>query len=169
VTRADPEWPWLSHRVRPPRRSLPTSRASLCGHESKHAVDRPSILPRVRAQLGDRPEHRRPQFRPSTRDRLMTRLCLFGDGPAVPGGSRCRKHRGTPNREGPNPYTRSYREERKRILTPDAVCYLCGGAPTPTDPLEADHVVPLSLGGEHRGNLRPAHRSCNRRKGGARG
>ncbi len=35
------------------------------------------------------------------------------------------------------------------------------------DPLEADHVVPLSLGAEHPGNLRPAHRSCNRRKGGA--
>jgi len=97
----------------------------------------------------------------------MIRLCLFGDGPAVPNGSRCRRHGGHPNQQGPNPYTRSYREERKRILTPDAVCYLCGGAPTPDDPLEADHVLPLSLGGEHHGNLRPAHRSCNRRKGGA--
>jgi 5-methylcytosine-specific restriction endonuclease McrA len=97
----------------------------------------------------------------------MKRLCLFGDGPAVPNGSRCRKHGGNPNQEVPNPYTRSYRVERMRILTPDARCYLCGGAPTPDDPLEADHVLPLSMGGGHRGNLRPAHRSCNRRKGGA--
>jgi 5-methylcytosine-specific restriction endonuclease McrA len=97
----------------------------------------------------------------------MTRLCLFGDAPAVPNGSRCRKHGGNPNRKGPNPYTRSYEEERKRILTPDARCYLCGQPPTPTDPLEADHVIALSMGGQHKNNLRPAHRSCNRRKGGA--
>jgi hypothetical protein len=67
-----------------------------------------------------------------------------------------RKHGGNPNRAGPNPYTRSYREERERILTPDAVCYLCGLPPAPDDPLEADHVLPLSMGGTHRGNLKPA-------------
>jgi 5-methylcytosine-specific restriction endonuclease McrA len=69
--------------------------------------------------------------------------------------------------QGPNPYTHSYRKERERILTPDAVCYLCGQPPTPIDPLEADHVIALSMGGVHKGNLRPARRSCNRRKGGA--
>lgn len=43
------------------------------------------------------------------------------------------------------------------------VCHLCGepGADT------LDHVVPLSRGGSNGvGNLRPAHRGCNSRKGG---
>lgn len=42
-------------------------------------------------------------------------------------------------------------------------CYLCGE--TLYEPIEIDHVVPLSKGGPHVwGNLRPTHRSCNRAK-----
>lgn len=49
---------------------------------------------------------------------------------------------------------------------PDAVCWLCGREPVTLDPLTADHVVPRALGGPNAlSNLRPAHRSCNGRRG----
>ena len=46
-------------------------------------------------------------------------------------------------------------------------CAICGQPPTITDPLEADHVVPLALGGAalDPDNLRAAHKSCNSRRG----
>jgi len=45
-------------------------------------------------------------------------------------------------------------------------CYLCGGGPSPGDPFESEHVVPLSCGGsDDLANKRLAHGSCNRWKG----
>jgi len=51
-------------------------------------------------------------------------------------------------------------------LFPRGPCWICGceGSWTdPADPLTADHVTPRSLGGG--ADLRPAHMSCNRRRG----
>lgn len=46
------------------------------------------------------------------------------------------------------------------------ICHLCGGEIASRSDLNFDHVVPLARGGEHSPeNLRPAHASCNRRKG----
>lgn len=57
---------------------------------------------------------------------------------------------------------RRYREARRRVLAVSDVCWLCGrpGADT------VDHIVPYALGGADTiDNLRPAHRSCNSRRG----
>lgn len=52
---------------------------------------------------------------------------------------------------------------RKQILAASTVCWICGkdGATS------VDHVVPVSLGGRplDPDNLRPAHISCNSRRG----
>lgn len=52
------------------------------------------------------------------------------------------------------------------------VCHLCGGPidrdakPRTSRAASLDHVIPLSLGGEHsRANTRAAHHGCNARKG----
>lgn len=45
-------------------------------------------------------------------------------------------------------------------------CYICSAPFTSADPMAVEHLIPLSKGGEHAMvNLRPAHRSCNSRKG----
>jgi 5-methylcytosine-specific restriction endonuclease McrA len=62
--------------------------------------------------------------------------------------------------------TRRYRANRAAILAGATICHLCGEPPRPNDPLVADHVVPRSKGGhDGPGNLRPAHDSCNQRRG----
>lgn len=50
-------------------------------------------------------------------------------------------------------------------------CWLCGGPidlnrkfPDPLS-LEADHVIPVSVGGHVLGRVEPAHRICNIRRG----
>jgi 5-methylcytosine-specific restriction endonuclease McrA len=60
--------------------------------------------------------------------------------------------------------SRAWRKIKAEVLAASRVCWLCGhdGADT------VDHVVPLSLRPDlahDRNNLRPAHRSCNSRKG----
>ena len=79
--------------------------------------------------------------------------------------SRCPLHakvkerkRGTPTQRG---YGYRYQQERAAVLHNASRCAICGLPPTATDPLTADHIVPLSRGGGIEGNLRPAHRSCN--------
>lgn len=62
-------------------------------------------------------------------------------------------------------YGAEYQAERRRVLKGATVCTLCGKAGTRRDPLTADHVIPAALGGGARGNLRPAHRSCNSSRG----
>ena len=56
-----------------------------------------------------------------------------------------------------------YRKARAQLLSHSQVCWICGrdGADT------ADHVVPLIDGGHPTSllNMRPAHRSCNSRRG----
>ncbi|HEY3118299.1 MAG TPA: HNH endonuclease signature motif containing protein [Chloroflexota bacterium] len=95
----------------------------------------------------------------------LTYGCLY---PAVAGRSRCsRCGPSNPARHGPNPYGYAHQKDAARVVTPGARCWICGGLASPTDPLQADHVIPLSMGGQATlSNLRPAHRSCNIRKGG---
>lgn len=59
-------------------------------------------------------------------------------------------------------YGGRYNTQARAIRATAKLCYLCGGAPSLTDPIEADHLYP-SLGGAS--PLAPAHRSCNSRKG----
>ena len=76
-------------------------------------------------------------------------------------GRWAKKSRGTPK----NNYPHSYQELRVEVLAGGRCC-VCGGGPTMKDPLEVDHIVPIELGGTHaRENLRPMHRSHNRRRG----
>lgn len=65
---------------------------------------------------------------------------------------------------------RTYLRNRKRILDQD-ICWLCGQwidhdlkSPHPMS-WSADHVTPVGRGGSNHGELRPAHRSCNTRRG----
>lgn len=59
-----------------------------------------------------------------------------------------------------------YRRNRKIILASATHCALCGKPPTPTDPLTADHIQPLTAGGTHAlPNLQAAHGSCNKSHG----
>ena len=47
-----------------------------------------------------------------------------------------------------------------------SACYLCKQPADESDPLEIEHVRPRAAGGtDDLGNLRLAHRSCNRTKG----
>jgi 5-methylcytosine-specific restriction endonuclease McrA len=47
-----------------------------------------------------------------------------------------------------------------------ARCQICGRMIRPGDPFELDHIQPRALGGAlyDPANLRPLHRSCNRRR-----
>lgn len=62
-----------------------------------------------------------------------------------------------------NGSTRAHRKARARALTRATVCWICGKPETGDDPFEADHVHAFADHGD--GELRPAHRSCNRRRG----
>ena len=52
-----------------------------------------------------------------------------------------------------------------------AVCWICGGAidmnlpPLHARAFTLDHLVPLAKGGELDGEVKPAHRDCNARRG----
>lgn len=65
---------------------------------------------------------------------------------------------------------RTYLRKRRRIRNQD-VCWLCGQWINPEyktpHPLSwsADHVVPVANGGNNHGELKPAHRVCNARRG----
>lgn len=56
--------------------------------------------------------------------------------------------------------------ERVRIFeTWGGVCHLCGGKIAAGEAWDADHALPLALGGEDGGdNLRPAHARCHKAK-----
>lgn len=65
---------------------------------------------------------------------------------------------------------RTYLRNRRRIRNQD-VCWLCGQwidpdlkSPHPKS-WTADHVTPIASGGHNHGELRPAHRDCNTRRG----
>lgn len=57
-------------------------------------------------------------------------------------------------------YNGAFRKEGGRVRATATRCWLCGDGPRPNDPWQADHVIPVSKGGEG-GPLAPAHRSCN--------
>lgn len=64
-----------------------------------------------------------------------------------------------------------YRRNRARILRGDPVCHLCGEPidrtltwPHPQS-ASADHLDPVSRGGDNQGELAPAHLGCNSRRG----
>ncbi len=61
----------------------------------------------------------------------------------------------------------AYRRRARTVTLSSAThCHICGKPATPDDPLEADHIVPVSYGGSDGWwNMRPAHRSCNRSRG----
>lgn len=67
--------------------------------------------------------------------------------------------------------TAAYRRASRRLRTTNNICWLCEQEIDidldRTHPMSwtADHVEPVSTGGNPRGELRPAHRSCNSRKG----
>lgn len=59
---------------------------------------------------------------------------------------------------------RPWRRIRNQVLSASDICWLCGQAGADT----VDHILPISLYPElahDMSNLRPAHRSCNSRKG----
>lgn len=60
-------------------------------------------------------------------------------------------------------YGHRWQQVRRKVLDACDVCWLCGhrGADS------VDHVIPISKGGAHLdpANLRPAHVSCNSKRG----
>jgi 5-methylcytosine-specific restriction endonuclease McrA len=62
--------------------------------------------------------------------------------------------------------TRRYRHKRAKILATATHCHLCGLPARPGGPLVADHLIPRAYGGpDIAANLRPAHASCDLRRG----
>lgn len=62
-------------------------------------------------------------------------------------------------------YPVTYVSRAEIIERDDGRCHICGEYPDPDD-LHLDHVIPLSLGGDHsRENLRVACARCNLSKG----
>lgn len=73
-----------------------------------------------------------------------------------------------------NDYTsRTYRKHTKKLRKSrdTHICWICGDIIDMSLPhtnrmsFTADHVDPTSLGGSLLGEIRPAHRSCNSRRG----
>lgn len=58
-------------------------------------------------------------------------------------------------------YHGDYATRAAKVRAEATECWLCGGGHDPADPWQADHVVP----GDPNSELRPAHRSCNSRRG----
>ena len=62
-------------------------------------------------------------------------------------------------------YRGSYTSRAKSVRANAVECWLCGGGARTDDPWTADHVDP----GNPESLLLPAHRSCNSRRGDAKG
>jgi 5-methylcytosine-specific restriction endonuclease McrA len=66
---------------------------------------------------------------------------------------------------------RTYRARCKALRAQGGPCHICGrdidlALPyTDKDSWTADHLIPRSKGGQLLGELRPAHRGCNSRRG----
>lgn len=69
----------------------------------------------------------------------------------------------------------TYRKNRAKLLqtNPNPTCWICGQPIDTTLPphhplsFTADHLHPISQGGNNHGKLLPAHHSCNSRRGNA--
>jgi 5-methylcytosine-specific restriction protein A len=102
---------------------------------------------------------------------IMT-TCLICGTPIPRGTSRCRKHGYRKSKSGQPPRSNAERQRRKAAVDAwvEQHGYWCPGYGVPPHPshlLQADHVQPVSLGGDPGGELRVLCRSCNVRKGGA--
>lgn len=65
-----------------------------------------------------------------------------------------------------NGSTRAYRNARAHALAAATHCGICHQPFQPGDPIEADHIIARADNGTHDAtNLRPVHRTCNRRRG----
>jgi hypothetical protein len=58
-------------------------------------------------------------------------------------------------------YGYQHQKARKQLIANATVCYLCGKPFTPTDKIDADHLIP----GDPYSPLAATHASCNRSKG----
>ncbi|MGV4377948.1 HNH endonuclease [Trueperella pyogenes] len=81
------------------------------------------------------------------------------------------KHPPKPRRINNYAYRDLTKALRRKAQAQNLPCWICG---QPIDyqadwrskwSFTADHVIPIALGGSQRGELRPAHRSCNSRRG----
>ena len=86
--------------------------------------------------------------------------------------SRCEWHyKATQRARNSNPLRANYSSpeyRRSRLLAfmnSGGLCAICGLAASEADPLTADHIRPLALGGSNAyDNIQAAHRSCNSAK-----
>lgn len=88
---------------------------------------------------------------------------------AVAGASYCQQHGGRHSPSSRAAHTPAYRRARAAMLAtgPPWTCAICGQVIASADDLAADHAIPASWGGPtDASNLVPAHRDCNKRKGG---
>ena len=91
-------------------------------------------------------------------------------GLLVIGASRCRVHQLAVDnarwrRRGPKAhYQGTYRARAAKVRASATHCWICGDTAREGDPWAADHVTP----GDPASELRPAHRSCNGRRGNGR-
>ena len=93
------------------------------------------------------------------------RACLCGE-------VGCTRHGRTRSRRPTSlSYGADYQQVRRVLMArwnADAttLCWRCSAPARAGDPWEPDHVQPAIVGGaSHPSNLKPAHRSCNRRAG----
>jgi hypothetical protein len=69
------------------------------------------------------------------------------------------------NQARANYYDATYAKRAARVRATATNCWICGETAKPDDPWTADHVIPGDAGSP----LLPAHRSCNARRGDAKG
>lgn len=90
----------------------------------------------------------------------MLKTCVVCGTPSPQ--ARCPRHRLRPTA------TAAHRAARRQLLATATHCWRCGKPFTPTDPLQADHILPRALGGtDTPNNYGAAHQSCNARAGAA--
>jgi 5-methylcytosine-specific restriction endonuclease McrA len=88
------------------------------------------------------------------------KACAICGAPARQ-GTRCAQHA-----IAPHSYSRTYQANARLVVANAHVCHICGQPARNNDPFTADHIIPHSHGGSiSLQNLKPAHRSCNSRRG----
>jgi ribosomal protein S14 len=94
----------------------------------------------------------------------LRRACIICGRPTS--GARCPAHTVARPSFRERGYDGEYDRNRRALLATATACWICGQPARPGDPLTADHIIPRSQGGgSSLGNLAPAHRSCNSRRG----
>ena len=88
----------------------------------------------------------------------MLKACTKCGTPCLTG--RCAKHPKTRSPSGKATSKYSHKQQRLKL---SRTCHICGEKIKEKD-LHADHVVPVSKGGENMG-MKPAHSWCNLRRG----